>query len=122
MFANLVENAIRHGPMGTAISCRVDIGDGRAVVTVADDGLGIPEGEHERVRRHFYRLEKGRTTPGSGLGRALVKAVADLQGAVLRLEDARPGPGLLIAFPTPPRAERSRCGAPLRALRRDADW
>ena len=61
------------------------------MASVADTGPGIPESERDLVLRRLYRLEKSRTTQGSGLGLSLVKAVADLHSAALELEDAAPG-------------------------------
>ena len=78
MFANLVENAIRHCPDSTTITLRVAERDGEAVCEVVDAGPGIPEAERARIFTRFYRLERSRTTPGSGLGLALVAAVAQI--------------------------------------------
>jgi signal transduction histidine kinase len=58
---------------------------------VADNGPGIPAEEREKVFDRFYRLDRSRTTRGSGLGLALVKAIATLHGLTLRLEDHHPG-------------------------------
>jgi signal transduction histidine kinase len=52
------------------------------------------------VLRRLYRLEKSRTTQGSGLGLSLVKAVADLHGAKLTLSDAAPGLVVRLVLPT----------------------
>ena len=90
-FANLIENAIRHCPQGTRIECKVVTAQGRVIASVADNGPGIPEQDRELVLRRLYRLEKSRTTQGSGLGLSLVKAVADLHNAELSLADAAPG-------------------------------
>ncbi len=98
LLANLIENAIRHCPEGTAIECFVKVGT-TVVAGVADRGPGIPEGERGKVLRRLYRMEKSRTTPGSGLGLSLVKAVADLHGARLRLEDNEPGLRVSIELP-----------------------
>lgn len=99
MLANLVENALRHCPPGTAIGLSVT-GDGSHVlIHVRDNGPGIPAGEREKVFRRLYRLDTSRTTPGSGLGLSLVKAVADLHGAAIALEDRNPGLGVTVSFP-----------------------
>lgn len=90
-FANLIENAIRHCPSGTVISCKVQTETNRVTASVSDSGPGIPAGERDLVLRRLYRLEKSRTTEGTGLGLSLVKAVADLHGAELALADAMPG-------------------------------
>lgn len=96
--ANLVENAIRHCPPGAAIRCGLALEAGRPVVRVTDSGPGIPAEEREKVMQRLYRLERSRTTPGSGLGLSLVKAVADLHGARFWLGDAGPGLEAGLAF------------------------
>jgi signal transduction histidine kinase len=88
---NLVENAIRHTPRGTDIEVRLKKAGSEIVATVLDNGQGIAEGERGRVFDRFYRLESSRSSPGSGLGLALVAAVAELHGARVNLLDHRPG-------------------------------
>ena len=101
LFSNLVENAIRHCPVGTAISLTLEETGGMIVAGVQDNGPGIPEEERENVLRRLYRLDKSRTTPGTGLGLSLVKAISDLHGACLKLDDCDPGLKITIAFPKP---------------------
>ena len=96
--ANLIENAIRHCPPGTTIIGAVQVKGGLAEASVTDNGPGIPAEEHASVLRRLYRLEKSRTTEGTGLGLALVKAVADLHGADLALTDAAPGLRVALRF------------------------
>jgi len=98
LFVNLIENAIRHCPPGTMITCAVQVSGDRVMAQIADDGPGIPAGEQDKVLRRFHRLEKSRTNDGSGLGLALVKAVADLHGASLTLKDAAPGLAVELVF------------------------
>ncbi|MBZ9851012.1 HAMP domain-containing histidine kinase [Mesorhizobium sp. CA14] len=100
MLANLVENALRHCPPGTAIELSVTGGSGHVLIHVRDNGPGIPAEEREKVFRRLYRLDASRTTPGSGLGLSLVKAVADLHGAAIMLEDRNPGLGVTVSFPS----------------------
>jgi len=71
---------------------------GQPVVRITDSGSGIPQEEREKVFRRFYRLETSRTTPGNGLGLALVKAVADLHGASIDLGDNHPGLRVSVRF------------------------
>ncbi|MCF1741676.1 sensor histidine kinase [Paradevosia shaoguanensis] len=96
--ANLVENAIRHCPEGSAIRLAVADADGSPRIVVSDDGPGIPDGDKLRVFDRLYRVEKSRTTPGNGLGLSLVKAVADLHGATVTLADNQPGLRIQMAF------------------------
>ena len=71
---------------------------GRAEISISDDGPGIPTEDRERVKERFVRLDKSRTLPGSGLGLALVDAVADLHRAEFSmgagLGDTVEAPGL----------------------------
>jgi signal transduction histidine kinase len=99
MMANLIENPIRHCPAGVVITVALSSEGGSPVLQVSDTGPGIPVSERESVFRRFYRLEASRTTPGSGLGLALVKAIADLHGASVNLSDNRPGLRVTVRFP-----------------------
>lgn len=89
---NLLHNAVIHAGAGASIVLRVeDSGLGRARISVADDGPGVPAEHLGRVQERFVRLEAARTTTGSGLGLALVAACAKLHGGRLVLADNRPG-------------------------------
>ena len=106
MLANLVENAVRHGREGGRVEVAlVRAPGGGAALTVADDGVGIPAAERERVFRRFHRLDAARSSPGTGLGLALVKAVADLHGMAIELSDNGPGLRVAVSIPAPPRQE-----------------
>jgi signal transduction histidine kinase len=101
MVANLIENPIRHCPADVEITIGLILEGGSPVLRITDTGPGIPASEREKVFRRYYRLEASRTTPGSGLGLALVKAVADLHGASVELSDNNPGLRVTIRFPAP---------------------
>ena len=94
--ANLIENGLRHTPPGSRIALALGAS---GVVTITDDGPGIPAEERKNVLRRLYRLERSRTTEGSGLGLSLVAAIADLHGAALALDDAGPGLRAELRFP-----------------------
>jgi len=94
--ANLVDNAIKHGRPGGQVVVANEIIEGRPVVSIADDGPGIPADEYEHVFKRFYRLEHSRYTPGNGLGLSLVAAVARLHGAQIEMLDN--SPGLKVTF------------------------
>ncbi|HXQ84969.1 MAG TPA: ATP-binding protein [Xanthobacteraceae bacterium] len=104
--ANLVDNAIKYaGPNsklnGEPAEIVVKAGNegGRIMLTVADRGPGIPDGDRSRVVERFVRLEQSRSEPGSGLGLSLASAVARLHGGELKLEDNHPGLRSTIALP-----------------------
>lgn len=105
--ANLVENSIRHCPPGTQIQISATRGSDRIVVTFSDDGPGIPPAEHGKVFQRLYRVDKSRTTPGTGLGLSLVKAIADLHSATVELRNREPGLSLSVAFPIPRGSQRT---------------
>ena len=99
--ANLLDNAIKFSPAGGAI--QVSATGGAVIeIMVSDQGLGIPEADRARATDRFFRGEAARQTPGSGLGLALVDAVAQLHGGTLRLEDASPGLRAVLVLPGVP--------------------
>jgi hypothetical protein len=88
--ANLLDNAIKFTPPGGEVRLSAAAtGDG-IEVAVEDDGPGMPPVDRERAGQRFFRADRARATPGSGLGLALVQAVAGLHGGELVLEDADP--------------------------------
>ncbi len=95
---NLIENAIRHCPDGTNIVLSAGVEESRVWMRVCDNGPGIPEQDRDKVFRRLFRLESSRTTKGSGLGLSLVKAVADLHCATIKLSDNEPGLCVQISF------------------------
>ena len=100
LVSNLLNNAIAHTPQGSSVvlACRLEAG--RVGLCVSDNGPGIASFERAAVLRRFYRGEQSRSTPGSGLGLALVAAVAELHGAELELSDNNPGLCLCLRFAT----------------------
>jgi signal transduction histidine kinase len=97
--ANLIDNAIKYAPRSGPLAVRAFRAGSEAGLSVADRGPGIPERRREEALERFGRLEESRTTPGSGLGLSLVRAVADLHGGTVTLDDARPGLAVTITFP-----------------------
>ena len=129
--SNLIENAIKYtppgAPEGEARKGRIHLrafkgARGRTHISVSDDGPGIPIFDRDRVRERFVRLDKSRTLPGSGLGLALVEAVAEMHKAELIMDDGlgmdeavageadtveRPGLRVVLVFPRVKPASRA---------------
>lgn len=106
--ANFLDNALKYAEGGTRIEIKASPNpnaSGGAIVSVADDGAGIAKEDRARVLERFVRLEKSRSTPGSGLGLSLVAAIARAHDAQLLLEDGLPREGggaglrMTIVFP-----------------------
>jgi len=94
VLANLLDNAQRHARSTVTVSVRQE-GD-HAVVAVADDGDGVPEGDRERVFERFVRLDDARSRDegGAGLGLAIARDVAVRHGGTLTVRDAPTGGAL----------------------------
>ncbi len=98
---NLLDNAIKYTPAGGRVAARAAPAAGGVLLTVADSGPGIPEGQLTQVLDRFYRVDESRSAPGAGLGLSLVNAIAARHHATLTLEDNKPGLRVSLAFPSP---------------------
>jgi signal transduction histidine kinase len=98
LFANLTENALRHTPPGSIVSISASRSNGEVIVSVVDNGPGIPDNMREKVLRRFFRLEVSRTTVGHGLGLSLANAIVKVHDARLELTDAAPGLRASVIF------------------------
>ena len=96
---NLLENAVRHTPPGTHVRARTVAEDGHALLVVEDDGPGVPPALRERIFERFVRGSGDRGSSSSGLGLAIVRAVAESHAGTVRLEDAHPGTRFLVRLP-----------------------
>src|SRR5207253_10587475 len=84
---------------GPAVMVSAGVDGDRVVLTVADNGPGIPEGDRAHVIERFVRLEQSRSLPGSGLGLSLASAVVRMHRGELKLEDNDPGLKTVISMP-----------------------
>jgi signal transduction histidine kinase len=91
LFANLLDNAVRHSPDHARIELSATRNRDRIDVIVSDNGPGIPAQLYEKVLQRFYRIESSRSTPGNGLGLSLAQAIARLHESELVLGDHAPG-------------------------------
>lgn len=103
--ANILDNAVKYTPRGGGITLTVTRVEAegetpaQALIVVADSGPGIPEADNERVMERFVRLDSTRSTPGNGLGLSMVRAVAQVHDADLRLESNEPGLKVCLSLP-----------------------
>ncbi len=94
-----MDNALTHTDPGAEVRLVARRERDKAVVEVADSGQGVPAEELGRITRRFYRLDRSRTTPGSGLGLSLAAAIAELHGAALAFQDNHPGLKVELRLP-----------------------
>lgn len=90
---NLVENAVKYGPEGGQVQISASLEGETAIIAVADQGPGIPQELRERVFEPFFRVDSARSrqSGGTGLGLALVRAIAELHGGSASVEEAPTG-------------------------------
>lgn len=99
--ANLLDNAIKFSPPHGSVEMTGERTATGIVLSVRDHGSGIAAGDVSRVIERFYRGDAARHTPGFGLGLTLVRAVAQLHGGTLSLQDAAPGLRAVLMIPGP---------------------
>jgi signal transduction histidine kinase len=102
--ANLLDNALKFTPEGGVVRLAAREETGGIEIEVADDGPGMPEDDRQRAGERFFRADAARSTPGSGLGLSLVRAVAALHGGETVLGETHPGadpPGLRVVLRLP---------------------
>jgi len=97
--ANLLDNVLRHTPPCTGAAIRAARHDGVSILSVSDRGPGVPAEYREQVLRRHWRLAAHRPGSSSGLGLAIVAAIARRHRARLVLTDARPGLAVTMIFP-----------------------
>jgi len=98
---NLLDNALKYGLSADRprIEIRLYEAAGETRISVCDNGTGVPDDQTQSITERFVRLDASRTKPGSGLGLALVKAVAKLHSGKLELSDNQPGLCAEICLP-----------------------
>jgi signal transduction histidine kinase len=101
--SNLIDNALKYGvpaeKNAPEITLSLHPAPSEAIIAVGDRGPGIAETDRGRVTERFFRLDRARTRPGSGLGLSLVQAIARLHNGKLALKDN--APGLLVELVLP---------------------
>ncbi|MBN9454356.1 MAG: sensor histidine kinase N-terminal domain-containing protein [Bosea sp.] len=97
---NLVENALRHIPQGSAVAVKLEQGEAGLLLVVEDNGPGIPEADRERVFQRFHRLAAA-TVEGTGLGLAIVREIVTAHDGTIALMETQPPPGLRVEVRLP---------------------
>ncbi|WP_424533796.1 sensor histidine kinase [Sphaerisporangium viridialbum] len=99
VLVNLLDNAVRHAAGHVGVELRATRAE--ALITVTDDGPGIPEADRERVFNRFTRLDSSRSRDdgGAGLGLAIVRETVRAHGGSVHLEDASPGLRAVVRLP-----------------------
>jgi signal transduction histidine kinase len=103
--SNLLDNAIKFSPEGSRIAVRSSDEADAAVIEITDSGIGIPDGLKDDVTKRFFRVDESRSTPGFGLGLAMVAAIVKRHGGQLSLSNAsdhaeQPGLRCRLSFPS----------------------
>ncbi|MCR4870007.1 MAG: hypothetical protein K5859_01755 [Atopobiaceae bacterium] len=110
---NLLENALRYG--GGRVEVRTERKDGTVVLSVSDNGTGVPVELRERIFERFYRIEpsRSRETGGTGLGLAIVRNAAHSLGGTSSVEDSELGGArFVVTLPAAREAERNHPNLP----------
>ena len=124
MLLNLLDNAVKYGPSGQTVTLGLTASDGRARISVDDQGPGIPAPDRERIWDRFWRLERdrGSAVAGTGIGLSVVRELVALHGGRAWVEDAPGGNGaggagarFVIELPLVPQATDAPGAPPLRA-------
>jgi two-component system sensor histidine kinase KdpD len=100
VFANLLENAVKYTPPGTAIEISAGTDQNELVVTVSDHGPGIPAGEEERIFEKFHRVAREGSQGGAGLGLTICRAIVEAHGGRM-WADNLPSGGAALHFALP---------------------
>ena len=101
LIENLCENGIRYNNEGGFVHLTVGEKNGRAILSVEDNGIGIPEKYQKRVFERFYRVDKSRSkaTGGTGLGLAIVKHIVAIHSAEIELQsEVGKGTAITVKF------------------------
>ena len=105
---NLISNAIKFTPAGGSVQVVLRVDQGRALIQVRDDGIGIPSAEQAQLFQRFFRASTAtsREIPGSGLGLSIVRTIVNLHDGTIECQSAEgAGTTFLVSLPLAPAAE-----------------
>lgn len=102
LFTNLIDNAVKYNNPGGWVKTTVKRDGGNAVITVADNGIGIPKSSQQRIFERFYRVDKSRSKErgGTGLGLSIVKHIVEYHKGNISLESfSGSGTSITVTIP-----------------------
>jgi two-component system sensor histidine kinase KdpD len=100
VLVNLIDNAIKYAPSNTPIHICAHPLDGEVAIKVADEGIGIPQDDLERVFQKFYRVQRPDNVTGTGLGLSISRGLVEAQGGRIWAAN-RPGGGTVVTVALP---------------------
>jgi signal transduction histidine kinase len=99
VLSNLLGNAVRYSPAGTTVRVNLDMGETEFVLTVADEGIGIPEAERAGIFQPFIRGSNVGQISGTGLGLNIVQRYVELMGGSIELISSERGAKFRVRIP-----------------------
>ena len=89
---NILRNAIRYADKKIEVGCRSEHSTGQIIISICDDGKGVPDGQQERIFEAFYRPEtdRSRQSGGVGLGLSIAKKAVDAHGGIIVAKNIQP--------------------------------
>ena len=112
---NLLSNAIKYSPAGSEVKVSVEVHEDEALVVVADDGIGIPAADRDRIFEKFFRTDEAASSVGgTGLGLAVAREIVLAHGGRIEVESSKDGGStFVVTLPTEAPAPGSRIARPL---------
>ena len=96
---NLLSNAVKFAPSATPVEVTIERDDEDVRISVRDHGSGVPEEDREAVFERYFRSTGNALAPGTGIGLAVVRQLAELHGGSAWVEDAAPGARFVVRLP-----------------------
>lgn len=115
LIINLMDNGVKYNKKGGAVVIFAKLTEGQTEIHVKDTGIGIPEGQKDRIFERFYRVDKGRSREmgGTGLGLSIVKHIAQLYGGNVRIDSVEgEGSDFIVTLPSTSKTHAAHSESP----------
>ncbi|WRH67051.1 MAG: PAS domain-containing sensor histidine kinase [Planktothrix sp. GU0601_MAG3] len=97
---NLISNAIKYSPPGGNIELHLNYNQNQVILTLKDEGIGIPQEDQEHLFEPFHRAKNVGVIPGTGLGLTIVKKSVEIQGGIIQVQSKiNVGTTITVIFP-----------------------